>query len=163
MTGDMAGDNFDQYEGARGICPEGWHIPTMAEWLKLAGVGSGNLTDPTSPYFEQTQSGGSIVKLNKDGFNIAGCGYVNAANVTATPAYMATASAADASAFGMGYFPSSTGYKVTYNTADDPASGIKNIQYYAGMITYNKSFNRITVAYQGGYCAAPVRCIKDRE
>lgn len=163
MTGDMTGDNFDQYEGARGICPEGWHIPTMAEWLKLAGVGSGNLTDPTSPYFEQTQSGGSIVKLNKDGFNIAGCGYVNAANVTATPAYMATASAADASAFGMGYFPSSTGYKVTYNTADDPASGIKNIQYYAGMITYNKSFNRITVAYQGGYCAAPVRCIKDRE
>lgn len=85
MTGDMTGDNFDQYEGARGICPEGWHIPTMAEWLKLAGVGSGNLTDPTSPYFEQTQSGGSIVKLNKDGFNIAGCGYVNAANVTATP------------------------------------------------------------------------------
>ena len=163
MTGDMTGDNFDQYEGARGICPEGWHIPTMAEWLKLAGVGSGNLTDPTSPYFEQTQSGGSIVKLNKDGFNIAGCGYVNAANVTATPAYMATASAADASAFGMGYFPSSTGYKVTYNTADDPASGIMNIQYYAGMITYNKSFNRITVAYQGGYCAAPVRCIKDRE
>ena len=40
MTGDMTGDNFDQYEGARGICPEGWHIPTMAEWLKLAGVGS---------------------------------------------------------------------------------------------------------------------------
>ena len=29
------------------------------------------------------------------------------------------------------------------------------------MITYNKRFNRITVAYQGGYCAAPVRCIKD--
>ena len=26
MTGDMTGDNFDQYEGARGICPEGWHI-----------------------------------------------------------------------------------------------------------------------------------------
>lgn len=77
----------------------------MAEWLKLAGVGSGNLTDPTSPYFEQTQSGGSIVKLNKDGFNIAGCGYVNAANVTATPAYMATAAAADASAFGHGVFP----------------------------------------------------------
>ncbi len=81
----------------------------------------------------------------------------------APPAYMATVSQADASAFGMGYFPSSTGYKVTYNTADDPESGIKNIQYYAGMITYNKSYNRMTIAYQGGYCAAPVRCIKDKE
>lgn len=163
MTGDMTGTNFDQYEGAQGICPEGWHIPTMAEWLKLAGVGSGSLSDPTSPYFDQAQNGASIVKLNTDGFNIAGCGYINAASAVAAPAYMATASAADASAFGMGYFPSSTGYKVTYNTADDPASGVKNIQYYAGMITYNKSYNRLTVAYQGGYCAAPVRCIKDRE
>lgn len=163
MTGEMTGTNFDQYEGAQGICPDGWHIPTMAEWLKLAGVGSGSLSDPTSPYFDKTQSGGSIAALNKDGFNIAGCGYINAASATATPAYMATVSAADASAFGMGYFPSSTGYKVTYNTADDPESGIKNIQYYAGMITYNKSYNRMTIAYQRGYCAAPVRCIKDKE
>ena len=46
---------------------------------------------------------------------------------------------------------------------DDPESGIKNIQYYAGMITYNKNYNRMTIAYQGGYCAAPVRCIKDKE
>ena len=123
----------------------------------------GSLSDPTSPYFDKTQSGGSIAALNKDGFNIAGCGYINAASATATPAYMATVSAADASAFGMGYFPSSTGYKVTYNTADDPESGIKNIQYYAGMITYNKSYNRMTIAYQGGYGAAPVRCIKNKE
>lgn len=163
MTGEMTGTNFDQYEGAQGICPDGWHIPTRDEWLKLAGVGSGSLSDPTSPYFDKTQSGGSIAALNKDGFNIAGCGYINAASATATPAYMATVSAADASAFGMGYFPSSTGYKVTYNTADDPESGIKNIQYYAGMITYNKSYNRMTIAYQGGYGAAPVRCIKNKE
>ena len=150
-------------EGKTISSPDGWHIPTKAEWLKLAGVGSGSLSDPTSPYFDKTQSGGSIAALNKDGFNIAGCGYINAASATATPAYMATVSAADASAFGMGYFPSSTGYKVTYNTADDPESGIKNIQYYAGMITYNKSYNRMTIAYQGGYGAAPVRCIKNKE
>ena len=163
MTGEMTGTNFDQYAGAQGICPDGWHIPTMAEWLKLAGTGSGGLSDPTSPYLDETQSGGSIAALNKDGFNIAGCGYINAANATAIPAYMATVSQADASAFGMGYFPSSTGYKVTYNTADDPESGIKNIQYYAGMITYNKNYNRMTIAYQGGYCAAPSACIKDKE
>ena len=31
MTGEMTGTNFDQYAGAQGICPDGWHIPTMAE------------------------------------------------------------------------------------------------------------------------------------
>lgn len=162
MAGEMTGSNYNQYEGARGICPEGWHIPTMAEWLKLAGAGSGNLSDPTSPYFDQAQSGASIVALNKDGFNMAACGYINAASAAATPTYMANASAADPTAFGMGYFAGSTGYQVIYNTAGDPASGVKNIQYYAPMITYNKSYNRLTVAYQGGYCATPVRCIKDK-
>lgn len=163
IAGDMTGDNYNQYEGAQGICPDGWHIPTMAEWLKLAGVGSGSLSDPTSPYFEAAQNGGSIVMLNDDGFNIAGYGYINAASATATPAYMGAPSAADPAAFGMGYFAGSTGYQVIYNTAGDPASGVKNIQYYAPMITYNKSYNRLTVAYQGGYCATPVRCIKDKE
>ncbi|MFR6635316.1 MAG: FISUMP domain-containing protein [Alistipes onderdonkii] len=33
MTGEMTGTNFDQYEGAQGICPDGWHIPTRDEWL----------------------------------------------------------------------------------------------------------------------------------
>ena len=162
LNGEFTSENYDKFEGARGICPEGWHIPTMAEWLKLAGAGSGNLSDPTSPYFDAAQSGASMVALNKDGFNLAACGYINAANATATPAYMATVSAADPAAFGMGYYASSTDYQITYNTTDQPDSGIKNVQYYASMITYNKSYNRLTVAFQGAYSAAPVRCIQDK-
>ena len=76
---------------------------------------------------------------------------------------LAVKSAADATAFGMGYFPSSTSYQITYNTAGDASSGIKNIQYYAGMITYNANYNRLTVAYNGAYSAVPVRCIQDAE
>lgn len=163
IDGALTADNYNTNEGAQGICPDGWHIPTMAEWLKLAGAGSGGLSDPSSPYLDSAQSGGSMVKLNEDGFNFFGCGYANANNSTATPVYMATASAADPSAFGMGYYPSSTGYQITYNTADDPASGIKNIQFYAAMITYNNTYNRVTVAYNSAYCGVPVRCIKDAE
>lgn len=163
MTGEFTSDNFDKQEGVRGICPEGWHIPTLAEWLKVTGVGSGSLSDPTSPYYTTEQAGAPIPALNADGFNIAGCGFINATGSTAKGVYMATKSAADASVFGMGYFAGSTAYKITYNTADDAASGIKNIQYYTGMLTYNVTYNRLTVAYQGAYSAAPVRCIKDRE
>ena len=61
----------------------------------------------------------------------------------------------------MAYYASSTGYQVTYNTAGDATSGVKNIQFYAGMITYNATYNRLQVAFQGGYGAAPVRCIKN--
>ncbi|WP_418992636.1 fimbrillin family protein [Alistipes sp.] len=163
ISGEFTADNFDKKEGVQGICPDGWHVPTMAEWLKLAGTGSGSLSDPTSPYFDAAESGAPIPKLNADGLNIAGYGYINAASSVAAPAYAATKSAVDQSAYGMGYFASSTAYKLTYNTADDTTSGIKNIQYYAGMLTYNAKNNRLTVAYQGAYGAAPVRCIKNAE
>lgn len=160
---ELTAENYDKYEGAQGICPDGWHIPTKAEWLKLTGSGSGGLSDPTSPYFDAAQSGGSIAALNKDGFNFAGCGYINANSISATPTYMANRSAADQSACGMGYYAGSSGYQVLYNTTGDATSGIKNIQYYAAMVTYNASYNRVTVAYNGGYCGVPVRCIKDAQ
>lgn len=161
MTEGLSNENYDKSEGVQGICPDGWHIPTKAEWLKIAGQGSGGLKDETSPYFEVEQQGAPIPTLNEDGFNLNGCGYINAANATAKPAYMANASVANATAYGMGYFASSSAYQITYNTNGDPTSGIKNIQYYAGMLTYNNSFNRLQVAFQGAYGGAPVRCIKD--
>ncbi len=163
MTEELSADNYDKYEGVQGICPDGWHIPTMAEWLKLAGKGSGSLLDSTSPYYTAEQGGAPIPALNADGFNISGCGYINAGSSVATPVYNAIVSKADATAYGMGYFPSSTAYQITYNTAGDPASGIKNIQYYAAMLTYNAQNNRLTVAFQGVYGGGPVRCIKNAE
>lgn len=165
MGGGLSADNYDKFEGTQGLCPDGWHVPTKAEWLKLAGQGSGGLLDSSSPYYDAGVGGAFIPTLNADGFNFAGTGYINATSAAATPAYMAIESkAADgAGKFGMGYYASSTAYQITYNTAGDAASGIKNIQYYAGMITYNATNNRLQVAYQGGYSAAPVRCIKNAE
>lgn len=161
LDGPLSAENYNRSEGARGICPEGWHIPTMAEWLRLAGAGSGQLSDPESPYFDQSQAGAPLDALNADGFNLQNCGAINAASATATAAYLASASAADPTQFGMGYFASSTGYKLFYNTTDDPSSGLKNIQFYAGMTMWNTTYKRLTVAYQGGYGAAAVRCVKD--
>ena len=163
MEGEMSGENYDKYEGVQGICPDGWHVPTCAEWLKLAGQGSGGLSDASSPYFEAEQLGAPIPALNADGFNLLTCGYINANNSTAVPAYMAIESKAEdgAGKFGMAYYAGSTGYQVTYNTAGDATSGVKNIQFYAGMITYNATYNRLQAAFQGGYGAAPVRCIKN--
>lgn len=166
MADGFTSDNYDKFEGARGICPEGWHIPTMAEWLKLTGVGApGDLSDPTSPYYDATKGGAPIPVLNADGLNIVGCGYINAATAVAVPAYNATESKAPdgAGKFGMAYFASSTATQIDYNTAGDAGTGIKKVTYRAAMLTYNASFNRLTVSNQIAHGAAPVRCIKDKE
>lgn len=156
-------DNYDKYEGAQGICPDGWHIPTKTEWLNLLGKANDGSVNASAPYYNAGMSGGDRAAMNADGFNIEGCGYINANSAIADAKYGANASGADPTAFGMGYYPSSTFYKIFYNTTDDPASGIKNIQYFAGMITYNASRNNMTVAFQSVYGGAPVRCIKNAE
>lgn len=163
MEGEFTPENYNTFEGVQGICPPGWHVPTMAEWLKLTGVGSGGLTDSSSPYYDSVENGAPVPALNADKLNIAGYGYINATSSAANPAYMAIKSAADPTAHGMGYFAGSTAYQITYNTAGEVGSGIKNVQYYTGMLTYNAKYNRLTVAYQGAFSAAPVRCIKDAE
>lgn len=166
MADGFTSDNYDKFEGVRGICPEGWHIPTMAEWLKLTGVGApGNLSDPTSPYYDAAKGGAPIPVLNADGLNIVGCGYINAATAVAVPAYNAIESKAPdgAGKFGMAYFASSTAAQIDYNTAGDAGTGIKKVTYRAAMLTYNASNNRLTVGNQVAHGAAPVRCIKDKE
>lgn len=151
----ITADNYDKQEGVRGICPEGWHIPTEADWTAL--------TETSSPYYDAQEQSASIVKLNEDGFNISGTGYVFRNGVSATGSYNGSASVANSEVFGMGCYPSSTAQGITYNETGNPSSGIKNIMYRIGMITYNAKYNRLTVAQQSAYGAYPVRCIKDAE
>ena len=151
----ITADNYDKQEGVQGICPDGWHIPTEAEWTVF--------TETSSPYYDAQEKGASIVKLNEDGFNISGTGYVFRNGVSAEGKYNGSASVANPEVFGMGCYPSSTAQGITYNETGNPSSGIKNIMYRIGMITYNTSYNRLTVAQQSAYGAYPVRCIKDAE
>lgn len=92
MTGDMTGANFDQYEAARGICPEGWHIrrwPNGSNWRVSAAA-----TSPIRrrPGFEQTQSGGSIVMLNKDDLTSQAAVVISMRWALRRPGYMYTVS-----------------------------------------------------------------------
>lgn len=155
----ITADNYDKQEGVQGICPDGWHIPSEADWSLLMNA--------SSSYYDAQEQSASIVKLNADGFNLYGCGYITYSVATSTkPAsskYLGSPSARDETVFGMGCYPSTTAQQITYNTTDDPSSGIKNIMYRIGMITYNAKYNRITVANQSAYGAYPVRCIKDAE
>lgn len=84
-------DNYDKFEGARGICPPGWHIPTRAEWYTLCGYStsskylgeSGAQTDPSALFWDQGAGYAPVGAFLAAGFRefLSGCIANNAYNV----------------------------------------------------------------------------------
>ena len=54
-------------EGAQGICPDGWHVPTYQDCLDLTGKMNAN-TKSSAPYYKDGKC--SLKLLNDDGFNM---------------------------------------------------------------------------------------------
>jgi uncharacterized protein (TIGR02145 family) len=150
-------------EGVQGICPSGWHIPTVTDITGLVGKAVSPIaTNDQAPYFNG--SNGSIALLNADGFNIEAYGGVSIQDNTKTTGTF------------MGFMSSypdhltscmiigSTYAGVTYNTSGDETSGIKNLQFYGLMPMTNKSSeadytcNGTKVSYR---IAGPVRCVRN--
>ena len=148
----LTATNYTDYEGARGLCPEGWHIPTLDEIANLVGKVAGSKYDAkkdpgpitTAPYWDATAGNAKLSLANEDGFNITvGFGYLNA-TATATKATVINA---------MSYILSSTGVARTDNTIT---------QFYAIMPakTNGGTCNGAMHNYRGG---ASVRCIMDKK
>lgn len=151
-VGDITADNAASFEGAQGICPDGWHIPTIADITGLVGKAvSPIVTNAQAPYYNG--SNGSIAMLNADGMNMDAYGAVTLANTTATKAtlmgklstYTKTSS---------GYFVGSTFAKAATN----------NLQFYGLMPMTNKATeaeytcNGSMLGFRTG---ASVRCVKN--
>ena len=151
-------------EGAQGICPRGWHIPTLQDIMALVGKTSQEADNTSAPYY--VNGNGSIVKLNEDGFNMAAFGAISIQdNTKLTGTFMGfMATFPDRLCSGM--FCGSTYGGVTYNTAGDETSGVKNLQFYGFMPMTNKTSesqytcNGTKVSYR---IAGPVRCVRNAE
>ena len=150
-------------EGAQGICPPGWHVPTLDDILDLVGKGAGVTTRTDAPYYDGAN--GSIAKLNEDGFNIAAYGAVSIANnTTAAGTFMGRMAGYDHLCSSM--MCGSTYAGVTYNTSGDETSGVKNLQFHGFMPMTNKAteaeytINGTKVSYR---IAGPLRCVRNAE
>ena len=157
-------------EGAQGLCPPGWHVPTLADIRGLVGK-IPQQTAVTTPYFDGSEC--YMDALNADGFNMAAFGAVTIQDNTKTSGtfmgYMAGYK--DHLCTGMfcgssvGRMDNSDTPTATYNTAGDPASGIKNLQFYGFMPMTNKAStsqytcNGTKVSY---HIAAPLRCVRNK-
>ena len=150
-------------EGAQGICPKGWHVPTGSDIINLVGKAVSPLeNNPDAPYYDG--SNGSIVKLNEDGFNMDAFGAVSIQDNTKTNGTFMGWASAYPDKISSGMFCGSTFASVTYNESGNAESGVKNLQFFGFMPMTNKATeaqytcNGTKVSYR---IAAPLRCVRN--
>ena len=149
-------------EGAQGICPTGWHVPTLDDILALVGKSVGATTNANAPYYDGAN--GSIVKLNEDGFNMDAFGAISIQDNTKTTGSFMGWSSSYPDKLYSSMLCGSTYAGVTYNTSGDETSGVKNLQFYGFMPMTNKASasdytcNGTKVSYR---IAGPLRCVRN--
>ena len=144
-------------EGVRGICPEGWHIPTIDDIVGLVGKAvSPIVTNTEAPYYDGKN--GSIQMLNRDGFNLYACGAVSIQdNTKKYGTFMGKLGKYDY--ISSGYICGSSFAGSTFKEDE-----LTNIQFYGIMPMTNKdneadfTANGSKLSYR---IAASVRCVKD--
>ena len=153
----ITADNAGTFEGCQGICPTGWHIPTVTEMTGLVGHSSNSaLVNTAAPYYDATIKGASIAALAEAGWTWQFASARNKNNVTSKGSYMVTNYNG---IYGiMSYVIGSTLHQATTN--ED--GSLKNVQYHYFMPLYNASNEKISVAYGNFLSGASVRCVKNR-
>ena len=150
-------ENAATFEGTQGICPTGWHIPTVAEMTGLVGHCSNSaLVNPDGAYYDAGIKGASLAALAEAGWNWQFASMRNKTNTAGNGSYTVTNYNG---VYGiMSYLIGSSNYQVTKN--DD--GSLKNVQYYYLMPTYNASNEKVTVAYGNFLAGASLRCVKNK-
>ena len=149
--------------GSQGVCPQGWHIPTIEDIIGLVGKAVSPIaTNSQAPYYDGNN--GSIVLLNADGFNVDAYGAVTVQDNTKTTASFMGWASGYPNKISSCMICGSTLSGVSYNNKDDESSGIKNFQFYGFMPMTNKATeaeytcNGTKVSYR---IAGPVRCVRN--
>lgn len=152
--------NYDKFEGAQGICPPGWHIPTRAEWFALCGTSnaskylgeSGTQTNEKAFFWDKACKYAPVAKFDEAGFNFtfSGCIANNKYN-----ALIADSSVCDVEAYWgrnrMAYIASSTPNSPT--------------QMFALMTTFSSANTKgkVSLAFATlGKSGVQVRCVRDK-
>ncbi len=169
FAAEITADNFKGFEGCRGICPEGWHIPTLSEWLAICGAANSTDTESaqtleTAIYYDTDYKAGRIKTMQDDGFNFDFAGSITRNTNTVAGKYstvvLKTTNCSVESWIGKN--------AVTYymgSTPHTPANTETNRQFMSLMTTFTGTYSegKASVAYSnylGGYS---LRCIRDAE
>ena len=161
-VGDLTSvEQAKELEGVQGICPYGWHIPTVNEMVALVGKAVSPVeTNENAPYYDKDKKNASMDLLNADGFNVDAWGAVSVQDNTKTVASLMGFLKNYPTGIASGYICGSSYADVTYNTDKDETSGVKKLQFFGFMpMKNNGTFNGSKLSYR---IAASVRCIKNK-
>ena len=129
----------------RGICPEGWHIPTRQEWTELSdylGDGAGGMLKDTSLLWR----GNNTVSTNETGFAALPAGGYSALGFNKLDEFL--------------YVNERTFYWTTYKAID--YNGVDDAGYVYQLTFYDTRLLETTILYHDLYPDAySVRCVKD--
>lgn len=153
-------------EGVQGICPDGWHVPTRAEYLALCGssnkaVGEDNAPDNKDAFFyDEAMKGGSVVKFNEGGWNFVPTGARSKGSYSGAGSYskntIAEANTEDKSLAGLpalSYVATSTYYNFKEGS---------NLQFFALMSTFTTKLpGKLALAYMHAETGSQVRCVRN--
>ena len=143
-------------EGAQGICPAGWHVPTVDEIFALVGkiatYEKGINAD--APYYDTVQKNALMNLINADGFNVGAYGAVTIQDNQATSAKLMGFLKTYTSEVASGYICGSSFASLT-----EKDGVITNFQFWSLMPMKNN--DTINGAKQSYRIAAPVRCVKN--
>lgn len=154
---EITAENAGSFEGCQGICPAGWHIPTVTEMTGLVGhCSNSSLINPDGAYYDSTIKGASLAALKEAGWEWQFASTRNKTSITGNGTYLVTDYN---TVYGvMSYIIGSSLYlpKITDGV-------LTNVQYYYLMPLYNASNEKVSVAYGNFLSGASIRCVKDKE
>lgn len=171
-------DNCYEFEGAQGICPEGWHIPTRMEYFYLVGKTTADVDGNTPAKGEEEKAlfydkngydGAKIQSFIDAGLNYNFSGVRMSTGYTSTPKYqlfvVGEANSTKTEWYGnasTNYDMTSTAYKPNYNST---TGALSNIQFFGLMSTFTSAKypeGRLTLGYVSVLSGQTLRCVKNK-
>ncbi len=141
---EITAENWENLEGVQGICPDGWHIPTLAEFNALIAAYP-LASNPAKADLE-------LLKAADFPIPMTGMRMRNTSGLTGS-----VSGAVYNGALSSGYLMCSTGNQ--YKVAED--TGIITTQNKTLIPMHNASNNNAMISNCSNLAGIPVRCIQD--
>lgn len=145
-----------ELEGAQGVCPPGWHIPTLSDFMALVGKCNNTEIEPQTdaPYYDAVRNRGSLSMLKEAGFVGKESGYIQGLGVGYEHGYKT-----------LGYFVSMGYVTVSYIFCSThyrySSYASKWYALFLNQVLNQANIDFVDTSLSGHPIACGVRCIKN--
>ena len=160
--------NASSFEGKQGICPNGWHIPTYAEYFALCGAANGATDNADALFYDAAYKGGKITSWDAAGMNFTFSGFLSKNTFTTDRKFTTVLTAenncsveAYKGKIAMNYLISSSFHTVGKAKDSDVVTSLK---FWGVMSTFTKNYmeGRLSLGDVQSEAAAQLRCVKNK-